>query len=204
MAAKKYMLPLVSLHPYIGGGLLVEYFGHQRFDPARNALILDSRRQLDAPMTRGDRVRYQSRLDELSLTRSVLDSLDEGKTEGKGKEVETREVKTWERLQASAQPGFDASGQPVLQMRVGDDLALVGVSRANILSVSESSELAARLLETRLRQELRPAIARKTSPSDVEKDLALFQHLLSLEPREVAVTPSAANDNRAQAMAGLQ
>jgi hypothetical protein len=204
MAAKKYMLPLVALHPYIGGGLLVEYFGHQRFDPARNALILDSRRQLDAPMTRGDRVRYQSRLDELSLTRSVLDSLDEGKTEGKGKEVETREVKTWERLQASAQPGFDASGQPVLQMRVGDDLALVGVSRANILSVSESSELAARLLETRLRQELRPAIARKTSPSDVEKDLALFQHLLSLEPREVAVTPSAANDNRAQAMAGLQ
>ena len=206
MAAKKYMLPVVALHPYIGGGLLVEYFGHQRFDPGRNALIcvLDPRRQLDAPMTRGDRVRYQSRLDELSLTRAVLDPSDEGKAEGKSKEVGTREVKTWERLQASAQPGLDASGQPVLQMRAGEDLALVGVSRANILSVSESPELAARLMEARLRQELRPAITRKTSPSDVEKDLRLFQHLLSLQPREIAATPAAANDNRARAMAGLQ
>ncbi len=214
LAAKKYMLPVVALHPYIGGGLLVEYFGHQRFDPARNALILDSRRQLDAPMTRDDRIRYQSRLDELSLTCSALDPLDEGKNEGKTKEpgtrelgtreLETREVKTWERLEAGAEPGLDASGQPVLQMRAGDGVALVGVSRANILSVSESSELAASLLEARLRQELRPAIARKTSPSDVEKDLALFQHLLALEPREIAVTPSSANDKRAQAMASLQ
>jgi hypothetical protein len=182
MAAKKYMLPLVVVNPYIGGGLLVEYFGHRRFNPGRNALIctLDSRCQLDAPMTRDQRLRYQSRLDELSLTRSV-------------------EVKTWERLQASAQPGLDASGQPVLQMRVGNNLALVGVSRANILSVSESPELAARLLEARLRQELRPATARKTSPSDVEKDLGLFQQLLSLESRQVAVTPSSSNDKSAQA-----
>jgi len=203
MAAKKYMVPLVVLNPYIGGGLLAEYFGHRRFDPARNALILDSARELDTPMTRDERLRYQSRLDELSLTRVVLDPLDEGLNSGKT-EVKTKEVKTWERLQASATPGCDASGQPVLQVRVGDDLALVGVSRANILSVSESPELAARLLEARLRQELRPATARKTSPSDVEKDLALFQQLLRRQPREVAVTASAANDNRAQAMAGLQ
>jgi hypothetical protein len=194
MAAKKYMLPLVVLHPYIGGGLLVEYFGHRRFDPARNALILDSRRQLDAPMTRDDRLRYQSRMDELSQTSSVIDPLNE----------EKNNVKTWERLQASAQPGLDASGQPVLQMRVGDDLAQVGLSRANILSDSESSVLAARLLEARLRQELRPATARKTSPSDVKKDLALLQQLLSPQPREAAVAPSTTNDSRAQARAGSQ
>lgn len=199
MAAKKYMVPLVVLNPYIGGGLLAEYFGHRRFDPARNASILDSARELDTPMTRDERLRYQSRMDELSLTRSVLDPLDEGKSE-----VKTKEVKTWERLQASATPGFDASGQPVLQVRVGDDLALVGVSRANILSVSESPELAARLLEARLRQELRPAAARKTSPSDVEKDLALFQQLLRLQPREIAITPSSANGKRALAVASLQ
>ena len=204
MAAKKYMLPLVVLQPYIGGGLLAEYFGHRRFDPARNALILDSSRGLDAPMTRDERLRYQSRLDELSQTRSVIDPLDEGKTEGKTKEVRTREVKTWERWQASAQPGLDASGQPVLQMRVGDDLAQVGLSRANILSVSESSELAVTLLEARLRQELRPATARKTSPSDVERDLALFQQLLLLQPKQVAVTPSSANDSLSQAMTSLQ
>ena len=201
MAAKKYMLPLVALHPYVGGGLLVEYFGHRRFDPARNAVIctLDWSCQLDVPMTRDERLRYQSRMDELSQTRAVTDPLDEGKSKGR-----TREVKTWERLQASATPGFDMSGEPVLQMRVGDDLALVGVSRANILSVSESPEIAARLMGARLRQELQPAAARKTAPSEVEKDLALFQYLLSLQPREVSITPRSTNDNRAQAVGSLQ
>ena len=186
MAAKKYMVPLVVLHPYIGGGLLVEYFGHRRFDPARNALVLDSDRQLDAPMTRDQRLRFQSRMDELSQTASVIDPLDESKNEGKIKSKD--DEKTWERLQASAAPGIDTSGQPVLQLRVADDLAQVGLSRANILSISDSSELAARLLEARLRQELRPGTARKTSPSDVENDLALLRQLLSLQPREVGVT----------------
>jgi hypothetical protein len=199
-AAKKYMLPLVVLNPYIGGGLLVEYFGHRRFDPARNAPIsnldsnLDSSRGLDAPMTRDQRLRYQSRMDELSKTRSVIDGLKEGRNE----------EKTWERIQASAQPGLDIFRQPILRMRVGEELARVGLSRANILSDSESPELAARLMEARLRQELRPAMARKTSRNDVEKDLALFQQLLSLQAREVAVTPASINASRPHAVAGLQ
>jgi hypothetical protein len=194
-AAKKYMLPLVVLNPYIGGGLLVGYFGHLRFDPGRNALIMDSRGELDSAVTRDQRLTYQSRMDELSLIRSVVDPLNEGKA---------KQEKTWERLQASAQPGLDVSRQPVLQTRVGDDLAQVGLSRANTLSGSESPELAARLLEARLRQELRPTAARKTSHGDVERDLTLLQRLLSLQAREVAVTPSSTNDSRAQAGASLQ
>jgi hypothetical protein len=185
MAAKKYMVPLVVLHPYIGGGLLVEYFGHRRFDPARNALVLDSDRQLDAPMTRDERLRYQSRMDELSQTASVITPFEESKNEGKTK---SKDEKTWERLQASATPGIDIFGQPVLQLRVADDLAQVGLSRANILNISDSSELAARLVEARLRQELRPGTARKTSPRDVENDLALLRQVLSSQPREVGVT----------------
>jgi hypothetical protein len=132
-------------------------------------------------------------VDELSLTPSI-EPLSEGKT---------KEVKVWERLQATATPGIDTSGQPVLQLRVGDNLAQVGISRANILSVSDSSELAARLLEARLRQELRPTTARKTSARDVERDLALFQYLLSLQPREGAVTPSSTNAQRIPARASL-
>ena len=149
-------------------------------------------------MTRDERLAFQSRMDELSLTPSI-DPLNEGKNEGK-----TKEVKVWERLQATATPGIDTSGQAVLQLRVGDDLAQVGISRANILSVSDSSELAARLLEARLRQELRPAAARKTSARDVERDLALFQYLLSLKPREAAVTPSSTNDRRIPGGVSLQ
>jgi len=71
------------------------------------------------------------------------------------------------------------------------------------LSVSDSSELAARLLEARLRQELRPATARKASPSDVEKDLTLFQQVLRRQSREDAVTRSSKNDSGFQAP-GLQ
>jgi hypothetical protein len=186
MAAKKYMVPLVVLHPYIGGGLLVEYFGHRRFDPARNALVLDSDHELDAPMTRDERQRFQSRLDEVTQSASVAEPSDRSsKNEGKNG---TKEAKAWERLQASATPGIDISGEPVLQLRLGDDLAAVGLSRTNILSVSDSSELAARLLEARLRQELRPGTARKTSPSDVERDLGLLRQLLLPEPREVGDT----------------
>jgi hypothetical protein len=197
MAAKKYMVPLVVLNPYLGGGLLVEYFGHRRFDPARNALIsnLDSGRELDAPMTRDDRLRYQSRMDELSQSRSAIDGAKEG---------ENKEVKNWERMQASAQPGLDVLRQPILQMRVGEELTQVGLSRANILSASDSQQFAARLMEARLRQELRPAMARRTSRSGVEKDLALFQQLLSLQPREVAGTPPSHNATRAHAVAALQ
>jgi hypothetical protein len=194
MAAKKYMVPLVVLHPYIGGGVLVEYFGHRRFDPARNALVLDSRDQLDAPMTHDQRLAFQSRLDELSKTASV-DSLNQGKN---------NELKAWERLQTSATPGIDASGQPALQLRVGDGLAQVGLSRANILNVSDSSGFATRLVAARLREELRPIIARKTSPRDVEEDLALLRQLLRLPPREVAIAPSSADDNHAPAGAGSQ
>jgi hypothetical protein len=204
MAAKKYMIPLVVLHPYIGGGLLVEYFGHRRFDPARNALIEDASGQLDSPMTRGERLAFQSRLNELSQSDSVVDPVVDPLGERKTRAGKGSEAKDWERLQASSQPALDASGQPVLQLGVGDDSAQVGLSRANILTGSGSPELAARLVEARLREELRPASVRKTSRNDVKKDLKLFQQLLSLQQREFAVTPSSTNGNHGQAAADSQ
>jgi hypothetical protein len=198
IAAKKYMVPVVILHPYIGGGLLAEHFFHKGFDPAHNALILDAGHQLELPMTRDERLAFQSRIDEMSQNAAVIDPLGDGKSEGKAKEI-----KAWEHLQASAQPGLDASGQPVLRMSVGDDTAQVGLSRANILGGSESPELAAKLLEARIREELRPAMARKTSHNNVNQDLTLLRQLLSLQPREVAVTP-VSTTGHAQVTAGSQ
>ena len=183
MTAKKYMLPIVVLHPYIGGGLLVEYFGHRRFDPSRNVLIMASDRRLSAPMSHDQRLALQSRMEELShdalLDASRIDASHERKA---------KDVRLWERLQASAQLGIDASGQPILRVQSGDDVALVGLTRANIQSASQSSELAARLMEARLGQELSTSSYRKTSPKDVEKDLTLFRQLLA-QPRVVAAKP---------------
>ena len=198
MAAKKYMVPLVILHPYIGGGLLIEYFGHRRFDPGRNAPILDADRELDTPITHDERLAFQSRMDEMSLPASASDPVVERKNEGK------KEVKTWERLQATAEPGLDAFGQPVLQMGISNDLGLVGLSRANILRFSGSSEFATRLVEARLREELKSGTARKTSHSDVQKDLVLLRQLLAVPSREVAVTPSSTDGGAAQATADPQ
>jgi hypothetical protein len=186
------MVPLVVLHPYIGGGLLAEYFGHRRFDPARNDLVLDSQLQLDAPMTREERAVYQSRVDEMSVTASVVDPINEGTIDArKAKENKIKETtKDWERLQASATPGFDASEGPVLQVRAGGDIVQVGLSRDNIASPSGSSELAAELLEARIRQELRSTTMRKTSHSDVEKDLALLRQMRAPKRGEVAAVPN--------------
>lgn len=198
MAAKKYMVPLVILHPYIGGGLLIEYFGHRRFDPGRNAPILDADRELDTPITHDERLAFQSRMDEMSLPSAATDPVVERKKEGK------KEVKTWERLQATAEPGLDAFGQPVLQMGISNDLGLVGLSRANILRFSGSSEFATRLVEARLREELKSGTARKTSHSDVQKDLVLLRQLLAAPSREVAVTLTSTDGGAAQATADPQ
>ena len=94
VAAKKYMLPVVVLNPYIGGGLLVGYFGHH-FDPSRKAVVLNARRQLDLPLSREERSMFQSRLNEL-----VAEPAREGKEKGN--------EKSWEKVQAGAEPGLDA------------------------------------------------------------------------------------------------
>jgi hypothetical protein len=75
-------------------------------------------------------------------------------------------------------------------MGVGSDAAQVGLSRGNILAGSGSPGFTARLLEARIRQELRPAATRKTSHSEVEKDMTLFRQILALQAAQVAASPS--------------
>jgi hypothetical protein len=189
VVAKKYMVPLFFLQPYVAGSLLAGHFGEGRFDPAQHASILDSRSQFDTAITRADRRAFQSRLDELSRTGFK----DERSTE-----------KKWEHLQAAAEPQLNSSGQPFMEVRSGDESEPVGISRGNIFITSESSELAVKLLQARLRQELRPAASRKTARSDVEDDLELLQQLLSDQPGALADAASSANQIRMQARAGSQ
>jgi hypothetical protein len=184
LTAKKYMVPLLLLHPYVSGGLLAAYFGHGRFDPARHALVLDSSSRLDAPLTAADRRFGQSRLEELTRSSSAL----------------VREGKNWEGVQSSAEPALDPQGQPVIKVSSGADVAQVGIARSNVLSASESSELAAQLVEARLRQELRRSASPKTAQRDVADDLSLLQQLLA-ETRETVALASTANAGRSQAPA---
>jgi hypothetical protein len=173
LSAKKYMVPMLLLHPYIFGGALAAYFGHSHFNPAQHALVLDSRWQLDKPMTSADRRFYLSELDELKQMGSVRGSSSDSPLEGK----------TWEQLQAGAEPEIDSSGTPVVQVRIGGQVANVGISRANVLSNPGWSDLASKVLVARIQQELRPAMARKAAHSEVAGDLALLRELLSSKPQ---------------------
>ena len=177
LTAKKYMLPLFALHPYIAGALIAGYVGHGRFNPSRNALILDSQQQLDASLTRMDRRAVQDRFEELLRTESSAAAADDPR---------------WASLHAAAEPAFDASGEPTLKVRLGAEVTPVGIARANILSVPEGFEFAAGLVKARLREELKAAAARKTARADVESDLVLLQQLLVRQPGELASTAASA------------
>jgi hypothetical protein len=187
VAAKKYMVPLFLLHPYISGSLVAAYLGHGRFNPGRHARVFDSSSQLDTPLTSADRRTYQGRLDELTRGGSMADF--------------SSEERNWEDLQAGGEPELDPFGRPVMKVHVGRGMEPVGISRANVLSSPESLELAARLLEARLHQELRRGSARKTAHSDVENDLALLRHLLSVQRGALPGALSSTNQSQTQSTA---
>jgi hypothetical protein len=160
--AKKYMAPLLVWHPVIVGCFAAAYFtGSSGFDPGRHALVFDPRRDLEPPMNAQQRRESQNRLELLARSLAEGSALEEGK---------------WPRLEASAEPQLDAAGRPVLRLRVGDNPVEVGLARENIVSESESPEIAQHLLLLRLREELRRN-APKVSQSDVHSDLRLLEEL---------------------------
>ncbi len=170
LKTKKYVIPLGILQPYVVGGIALAYVGNGRFDPAHNAMIMDSRRELQPRLASSERKALMSQLDELSASAN---------SDGKP----CRNDKVWRRLQADAEPELDRSGAPILQVRMGDQLVSIGVSRKNVLSTSGSPELSQELLEARLREELRRSAAAKTSASDVISDWKLLQ---KVTPPEVS------------------
>lgn len=170
VTAKKYMLPVLVLHPYIAGSLIAGYIGHGRFDPSTDALVLDAGNRLGQPMTHADRRADQDRLDELVKAPAPQ--------EAAGNRPDL--------LHTAAEPSFDVDGEPLLEVRNGGTVTPVGIARDNILNEPDGFEFAAGLVKARLREELKPAAARKTARSDVENDLALLQRLLQPQSRESA------------------
>ncbi len=169
LTAKKYMLPLFVLHPYIASSLLAGYLVRGHFNPAKNALILDSKHQLEAALGPTDRRAFQDRLEGLVQSASLADA--------------AADERRWASLYAAAEPTVDASGVPALHLNVDAKVTPVGIARTNILSVPDGCEFAAGLVEARLREELKPTASRKTAPADFENDLALLKQLLAQQPR---------------------
>jgi hypothetical protein len=174
LKSKKYLLPLVALHPIVTAGLAAAYFGTGRFDPAKQALVLDSKNRLQAPLAPSQR---RTREDQLNafLARSNI---------GPGRIApnvpflsDLVKDKIWSRLQAEGKPSLDSFGHPVLQVQVGEELVDVGLSRDNILTSAPPPGLAREILAYRLRDELSRSAAPRIAESDVENDWNLLRQV---------------------------
>jgi hypothetical protein len=171
--AKKYELPLLAFHPIVGGGVAVDYLVSSRFNPAKDAKVLDpTRRTLQLPLTADERRLYEKGLQELLEAEPELPA--------------TPGNPTWKQFQERAELDADSAGRPILRAEFGDSPYRVGISRDNILTATTTTELARQLLVARLRDELKKNSARKVSDAGIRQDWNLLQSVISAQRAEVA------------------
>ena len=175
LTAKKYMWPIFLFQPYIAGAAVAVYVQHWHFNPGKNAPILDAKHELNAPLTSKDRRAVQDQLEKLVLSANWANP--------------DTNRRHWASL-AAAEPALDAAGIPTLQVTEGGEITTVGIARSNILMGTAGSEFATALVAARLREELKSTAARTTARADVESDLLLLQHLLTLQPKELSSAAS--------------
>jgi hypothetical protein len=173
--AKKYMVPLLAWHPAIAGCFAAAYFtGQGGFDPGRNALVFDPSRALEPPMTSEQRRQYLAEVERIGR--------------GIAEDESALGMTKWSKVDAHAEPELDEDGEPLLRLWVGDNPVAIGLSRKNIVTESESPELARQLLLIRLREELHRGA--RTAKSDVGNDLELLQALRSEEQAKELLSTS--------------
>jgi hypothetical protein len=159
--AKKYEVPLLALHPVVGGAFAAGYLlGGGSFNPSKKALVFAPDGDLQAPLSSEDRKSYQKGLDEI--------------THVNGDAVPRREEATWPKLLDGAQLRLDAAGHPVLAVRSGNEIVEVGITRGNVLNGTAPRPIVQDLLVARMREQLRNGRAPKTTDSQVRQDWKLL------------------------------
>ncbi len=159
--AKKYEVPLLALHPVVGGAFAAGYLlGGGPFNPSKNALVFSPDGDLQARLSSEDRKSYQKGLDEM--------------TKSNGDGAPRHEEATWHKLLDGAQLRLDAAGHPVLAVRSGDEVVEVGITRGNVLNSGAPRSIIQDLLVARMREQLRNGHAPKTTESQVRQDWKLL------------------------------
>lgn len=158
--AKKYEVPLLALHPVVGGAFAAGYLlGGGPFNPSKNALVFSPDGDLQAPLSSEDRKSYQKGLDEMAHANG---------------DAARREEATWHKLLDGAQLRLNGAGNPVLAIRSGDETLEVGITRGNVLSGGAPRPIVQDLLVARMREQLRSGHAPKTTDSQVRQDWKLL------------------------------
>ncbi len=161
LKSKKYLLPLAIFHPVVTGCAAVAYIGGGRFNPGRNAMVMDPAQELQSPLTAEQRRVYREQLNQL------LAEVNPG--------LKTLKTKRgWARLES--EPQLDAGGRPVLKIRSGEQSVEMGLSRNNFVRSDVPAVLAEELLTARLLEELHRGSG-AASQNGVEKDWNLLKQI---------------------------
>ncbi|MGB8917402.1 MAG: hypothetical protein WCC89_11120 [Candidatus Sulfotelmatobacter sp.] len=178
LKSKKYIVPSAVVSPIFAGCVAAVYegTGAGRFNPAKQALVFNAQRELEAPIGPEDRRSFQIELNHVVADVSETSS--------------SRAEKNWGRVMSSAAPGFDSLGRPVLRVSTGEQVVSVGITGENLFDKDSSAQFAQQLLEARLRAELRRGNPPKVSENDVEHDWNLLQKALNASDNQVATGAS--------------
>lgn len=172
LKSKKYIVPSAVVSPIFAGCVAAVYVGTGagRFNPSQQALVFNAERALEPPLGAEDRRSYQSELNHLMENQIVADP---------GSESAGARLEKWRHLLHDAAPEFDSQGRPVMLIPVGEEVVSVGVSDSNILGSDAPQPLMQKLLEARLRAELRKGSPPKASESDITRDWNLLQNAMN-------------------------
>jgi hypothetical protein len=97
--------------------------------------------------------------------------------------------KAWARLESHATAEFNGDGQPIFLLQVDGEPVAVGATVDNILSVEAPPQFAQKLLEARLRLELRRKSQRFVTGTDVVRDWRLLQQALAGSETDTRLSP---------------
>jgi hypothetical protein len=162
--SKKYIVPSAVVSPIFAGSVAAVYVGTDetsRFNPARQSLVYNPGRDLEAPIDAEDRRSFQIELNHIVAAQNP--------------EIDANIEKTLARLMSKASPGLDSEGHLVVRMQLGDEAVNVGLTQSNLLAAESSPQVAQQILEARLREELRRGNPPQISESDVEQDWKLLE-----------------------------
>jgi hypothetical protein len=159
--AKKYVVPLALLHPFVAGGVGVAYLTSGQFNPAKNAVVLTQSGELERPLTNQERQAYEKGLAEVTATRA-------------NKKPASEET-SWDHLLANAKLGVDDKGRPVLQVRTPGTAVTLGITRDNVLDSDAPAEIVQQLLVARLREQLKRGRSPKTSEAELRRDWKMLK-----------------------------
>lgn len=161
--AKKYALAFALFHPFLAGGVETVYLVGDRFNPAKNSLVLNADGELEAAPTKEEIRKYSK-----SLAAMEAETPED---------IARRDATSWRMFEEKAQPVLDAHGQTALASTVRNDLVDLGVTRKDISNGDAPMELRRGLMVARMRQALARNRAPRISGSELREDWQLLEKM---------------------------